>query len=102
MDTFDASNQRRSVKPFDPSHRFTAAGDQAQVTDASLLIVLTADLKAWKKSPERYWRNASPEIRKLAVGWMAPFYEGKEQRQPTVRVNVLSSECQSGVPPPLT
>jgi hypothetical protein len=27
--------------------------DQAQVTDASLLIVLTADLKAWKKSPER-------------------------------------------------
>ena len=25
MDTFDAINQRRSVKAFDPSHRFTAA-----------------------------------------------------------------------------
>ena len=81
MDTFDAINQRRSVKAFDPAHRFTAAEetklleaaiqsptsfnmqnwrfvivrdpdlrkqiraaavDQAQVTDASLLIVLAA------------------------------------------------------------
>jgi hypothetical protein len=25
MDTFDAINQRRSVKAFDPTHRFTAA-----------------------------------------------------------------------------
>ena len=24
MDTFDAINQRRSVKAFDPTHRFTA------------------------------------------------------------------------------
>jgi nitroreductase len=58
-----------------------AAVDQAQVTDASLLIVLTADLNAWKKSPERYWRNAAPEIQKLVTGWMGPFYEGKEQLQ---------------------
>ena len=34
-----------------------AASDQAQVTDASLLIVMTADLKAWEKSPQRYWRK---------------------------------------------
>jgi nitroreductase len=51
-----------------------AAVDQAQVTDASLLIVLTADLKAWKKSPERYWRNAAPEIINLpsdhVIGFM--------------------------------
>ena len=52
MDTFDAINQRRS-----------------------------ADLKAWKKSPERYWRNAAPEIQQLVTGWMGPFYEGKEQLQ---------------------
>jgi nitroreductase len=51
------------------------------VTDASLLIVLTADLKAWKKSPERYWRNAAPEIQTLVTGWMGPFYDGKEQLQ---------------------
>jgi nitroreductase len=39
------------------------------------------DLEAWKKSPERYWRNASPEIQKLVTGWMGPFYEGNEQLQ---------------------
>ena len=55
--------------------------DQAQITDASLLVLMTADVQAWRKSPERYWRNASPEIQKLAVGWMVPFYDGKEQLQ---------------------
>jgi nitroreductase len=30
-----------------------ASWDQAQVTDASLLIVLTADLNAWAKEPQR-------------------------------------------------
>jgi nitroreductase len=58
-----------------------AANDQAQVTDASLLIVMTADVKAWKKEPERYWRNAPEEIRELLVNWMGPFYQGKEQLQ---------------------
>jgi nitroreductase len=29
MDTFDAINQRRSVKAFDPTRRFTAAQDPA-------------------------------------------------------------------------
>ena len=58
-----------------------AANDQAQVTDASLLIVLTADVKAWARSPERYWRNAPAEVADLLVNWMGPFYEGKEQLQ---------------------
>jgi nitroreductase len=58
-----------------------AANDQAQVTDASLLIVLTADLKAWAKSPQRYWRDAPPEVALMLVDWMGPFYEGKEQLQ---------------------
>ena len=40
-----------------------AAFNQAQVTDASLLIVVTADLLAWKKEPERYWRDAPEEVR---------------------------------------
>ena len=37
------------------------AWDQAPVTDASMLVVLCADLASWEKDPERYWRNASPE-----------------------------------------
>ena len=31
-----------------------AAWDQAQVTDASLFIVICADLKAWKDNPGQY------------------------------------------------
>ena len=58
-----------------------AAVDQAQVTDASLLIVLTADLKSWQKSPERYWRDAPPAVAELLVNWMGPFYDGKDQLQ---------------------
>ncbi|MEZ5945174.1 MAG: nitroreductase family protein [Planctomycetaceae bacterium] len=58
-----------------------AANDQAQVTEASLLIVLTADLKAWEKSPARYWQNAPTDVAELLVNWMKPFYEGKDQLQ---------------------
>lgn len=55
--------------------------DQAQMTDASLLIVITADTKAWKKDPARYWRNAPKEVADLLVGWMGPFHEGREWLQ---------------------
>ena len=120
MDTFDAINQRRSVKHYDPQHRLTedeitrlmeaailsptsfnmqnwrfvlvtdgelrkqiraAAFDQAQVSDASLLIVMTADLLAWKKDPERYWRDAPEEVRSAMVNMMLPFHEGNDQLQ---------------------
>jgi nitroreductase len=55
--------------------------DQAQMTDASLLVLLTADMNAWKKSPERYWQNAPKEVADLLVGWMGPFHEGREWLQ---------------------
>ncbi len=55
--------------------------DQAQMTDASLLILMTADLKAWKKQPERYWQNAPKPVADMLVGWMGPFHEGREWLQ---------------------
>jgi len=55
--------------------------DQAQITDASLLILFTADVKAWAKSPERYWVNAPDEVADLLVNWMGPFHEGREWLQ---------------------
>ncbi len=58
-----------------------AANDQAHVTDSSLLVVMTADVKAWAKAPERYWRDAPKEVAEMLVNWMGPFYEGKEQLQ---------------------
>lgn len=55
--------------------------DQAQMTDASLLILMTADVQAWRKDPRRYWRNAPKDVADLLVNWMGPFHEGKEQLQ---------------------
>lgn len=58
-----------------------AGNDQSQITDASLLVLMTADMKAWQKDPGRYWRNAPAEVAELLVGWMGPFHEGREQLQ---------------------
>lgn len=58
-----------------------ASHNQAQVTEASLLILLTADLMAWKNEPQRYWQNAPQEVQDILVPWMAPFYEGNETLQ---------------------
>jgi nitroreductase len=57
------------------------AFDQSQVTDASLLVLITADVQAWRKQPERYWRNAPPAVRDQLVGWIGPFHEGREWLQ---------------------
>jgi nitroreductase len=55
--------------------------DQAQITDASLLVLFTADVMAWKKEPARYWANAPKEVSDLLVGWMGPFHEGRDWLQ---------------------
>ena len=55
--------------------------DQAQMTDASLLVIMTADTKAWAKEPGRYWQNAPEEVANLLVGWMGPFHEGRDWLQ---------------------
>ncbi|MEM7622500.1 MAG: nitroreductase family protein [Planctomycetota bacterium] len=55
--------------------------DQAQMTDASLLILMTADMKAWQKEPGRYWANAPKDVADLLVNWMGPFHEGREWLQ---------------------
>lgn len=69
----------------DPDLRATIrkehGNDQAQMTDASLLILMTADTKAWAKSPERYWQNAPKEVADLLVGWMGPFHDGRDWLQ---------------------
>ena len=54
---------------------------QPQITDASLLIVLCADLNAWQKQPERYWRNAAEENREGILGAIKTYYENKPQVQ---------------------
>ncbi|MCC9642914.1 nitroreductase family protein [Rhodopirellula sp. JC740] len=55
--------------------------DQSQMTDASLLVLFTADMKAWKKEPSRYFANAPKEVAEMLVNWMGPFHEGREWLQ---------------------
>lgn len=56
-----------------------ASYNQAQVSEASALIVLTANLDAHKQEPEQYWTDAPPETAKAMVGMMVGLYEGNEQ-----------------------
>ena len=58
-----------------------ASWDQAQVTDASLFIILCADLKAWEKEPERYWVNAPQDVQDFIVPAIDHYYRGKDQVQ---------------------
>jgi len=58
-----------------------AAWDQAQVTDSSLLVILCADLKAWEKSPNRYWQNATQEVQDFILPAIDNYYREKDQVQ---------------------
>ncbi len=55
--------------------------DQAQVEDASLLIVLVADLMAWNKEPSRYWRDAPKPVQDYLVPAIYQYYKDKPQVQ---------------------
>jgi nitroreductase len=73
----------RFVNVTDPALRQrirTAAWDQAQVTDASLLLVLCADLNVWK-NPEPLWENAPEPVQAMMVPMIDHYYSGKPQVQ---------------------
>ncbi len=54
---------------------------QRQVAEASLVIILCADLNAWDKYPERYWANIAEEPRNALVESLRNSYRGKPQQQ---------------------
>lgn len=58
-----------------------AAWDQAQVTDASLLVIMTADLNAWKKEPARYFEGADDKTKDWLMTAMHQFYSSREWLQ---------------------
>jgi len=64
---------RRSIR--------SVSWNQAQVTDASLLVILCADIKSWEKEPGRYWRNASQETQDFLIPAIDNYYRGLEQVQ---------------------
>jgi len=68
--------------------------DQAQVTDASLLVVFCADLKAWTKNPERYWSHAPKEVQDILVPAIGHYYSerGDFERDEAMRSCGLAAQ----------
>lgn len=58
-----------------------ASWGQKQVTESSLLLVLCADLNAWEKQPERYWREAPKEVQDYLLPAMESYYTNHHQAQ---------------------
>jgi nitroreductase len=58
-----------------------ASWGQVQVTEASLLLVLCADLNAWEKQPERYWQDAPQEVQDFLLPAIADYYTNHHQAQ---------------------
>ena len=57
------------------------AWDQDKVTDASVLLVICADLNAWAKEPARYWANAPQMYQDLLIPAIDAYYRDKPQVQ---------------------
>lgn len=72
----------------------SVAWDQAQVTDASLLVVVCADVKSWTRTPKRYWRNAPSEVQDFIVPAIGQYYEGRDwvQRDEAMRSCGLAAQ----------
>lgn len=70
----------------------TAAWDQAQVTDASVLFIMCADLRAHLEDPSVYWSHAPREVQDILGPMIKPFYEGRDQliRDEAIRSSALA------------
>jgi nitroreductase len=58
-----------------------ASWNQAQVTDASMVVIVCVDVKAHEKEPNRYWKNAPDAVRDYLVSAIGNFYNDKPQLQ---------------------
>ena len=58
------------------------AWQQAQILEASLVVIICADTQAWQKQPERYWRNLpDAETRAFMVKALTDFYNERPTLQ---------------------
>lgn len=55
-----------------------AAWGQVQVTQASHLFLICADVQASEKHPEHYWGNAPKETQDLLIPMLQNFYNGND------------------------
>ncbi|WP_425642243.1 nitroreductase family protein [Marinomonas gallaica] len=72
----------------------SAAWDQTQVTDASTLLVVTANTQSWQETPERYWENVDQSTQETLVNMLQDFYHGREwlQRDEAIRSGAMAAQ----------
>ncbi|NHI01060.1 nitroreductase family protein [Oceanimonas sp. MB9] len=90
----------RFVQVEDPQLRAelrVAAWDQAQITDASLLLVLCADTQAWQNDPGHCWRDAPADTRDLMLSMIHDFYAGKPQLQRDEAIRSVGIAAQTAM-----
>ena len=56
-----------------------AAWNQAQVSDASMVLIVCVDVKSHAKDTLRYWKNAPKETADYLVNAIGNFYDNKPQ-----------------------
>uniref|UniRef100_E6QL31 Protein drgA n=1 Tax=mine drainage metagenome TaxID=410659 RepID=E6QL31_9ZZZZ len=57
------------------------AWDQSQIADASMLVILTADLKSWEKNAARVWKDAPGPVGEFMIPAIDGYYRNKPQVQ---------------------
>lgn len=55
-----------------------AAANQAQFTDAAMLVAIVVDLDAWKRNPARYFDAAPDDVAEVLGEKVLAFYEGRD------------------------
>lgn len=74
----------RLVEVSDPALRAQireVGWNQAQMTDASMLVVVCAQLDSWEKNVRRVWEGAPNEVQDYMAGAIDNYYRGKPQVQ---------------------
>lgn len=74
----------RMVEVADPALRAQireVGWNQAQMTDASMLVVFCAQVDSWEKNVRRVWEGTPPEVQDLMAGAIDNYYRDKPQIQ---------------------
>lgn len=74
----------RLVEVSDPALRAQirqVGWNQAQMTDASMLVVVCAQLDSWEKNVRRVWEGTPPEVQDYMAGAIDNYYRDKPQVQ---------------------
>lgn len=72
-----------------------AAYGQDQVTDASVLILVVTDIKAWEKDMSEKWKNVPKEIGDFMATSAHQFYLGRDQLQRDEAIRSASFATQT-------